>query len=139
MPTGSAARGQKKERREKERKNPQRRSKKNNQTKTNEKDKKGATEARTEADAHGTSSETNTRAPTPQREETTHIQNRLKHARAQQRTTTEREERQEKEGYKLTPGCSTTRGLQRDRGRTFLTNLNTPTTQIQFNQQPVTT
>ena len=85
-----------------------RRGKRNDQTKTHPepaedsaenpgKQQNGTTEARTEKAAHGTSSETSTRAPTPQREETTHIQARPpSHAHNKGEPRTEREDKRRK-------------------------------------------
>ena len=85
------------EQRDKEDK-PTKQSKRNDQTKTHEKDKDRATEAKKETGTHRTGSEMNTQAQTPQREETSHVQNRLKHACTQQRAAkeTERTERRGK-------------------------------------------
>ena len=54
------------------------------QDKDQRKRQKGATKAKKETGAHRTGSETNTRAHAPQREETSHVQTRHKHARTQQ-------------------------------------------------------
>ena len=84
-----------------------------------------------EAGAHKADGQANARTDTPQREEPAHAPSATsKHA---PEAAGEREDREEKRRYKVTPGTSTAARKPKARGSAYQTDLNKATMQVQLN------
>ena len=117
-------------RREKGTKRPTNGEKKRESTRQTHTNTKRSDKEEKEAGAHRADGEANARTDTPQREGPTHAPSTIS-KRAPNKTGKEREDREERKGYKVTPSGSTAARNTKDRGSAYLTALNKQTTQIQ--------